>query len=57
MSKIFARPRVAFPEDVRLETKDGTVRLFESQRPGGLELTRLLESPAGVAHLRYRVVR
>ena len=36
---------------------DGGVRLFESQRPGGLELTRLLESPAGVAHLRYRVVR
>jgi dihydrofolate reductase len=37
----------------------GGVRLFEglAGAPGRLELTRMLESPSGVAHLRYRVVR
>ena len=33
---------------------DGT-RLFGGGTAGSLELTRLVESPAGVAHLRYRV--
>ena len=36
------------------------VRLFENHlanTPGELECTRLIESPTGVAHLRYRVVK
>ncbi len=36
------------------------VRLFEdhlADAPAGLECTRVLESPTGVSHLRYRVVR
>jgi dihydrofolate reductase len=36
------------------------VRLFEDDlaaAPGELECTRVLESPTGVAHLRYRVVK
>src|SRR5918992_3583738 len=36
------------------------VRLFEKHLgdgPGRLELTRMIESPTGVSHLRYRVVR
>ena len=34
------------------------VRLFEglADVPGGLECTRVVESPTGVTHLRYRVV-
>jgi dihydrofolate reductase len=32
----------------------GGVRLFEDVEPRDLELTQLLESPTGVAHLRYR---
>jgi dihydrofolate reductase len=38
----------------------GGVRLFEDHvagAPGELECTRVVESPTGVAHLRYRVVR
>jgi dihydrofolate reductase len=37
----------------------GGVRLFADQMPGtpgGLELVRALESPTGVAHLKYRAV-
>ena len=36
------------------------VRLFENHvasTPGELECTRVIESPTGVTHLRYRVVR
>jgi dihydrofolate reductase len=36
------------------------VRLFENHvggAPAGLECTRVIESPSGVAHLRYRVAR
>jgi dihydrofolate reductase len=36
------------------------VRLFDSHladAPGELECTRVIESPTGVAHLRYRVVK
>ncbi len=32
-------------------------RLFEGAPPAELELTRAIESPAGVTHLRYRVAR
>jgi dihydrofolate reductase len=32
-------------------------RLFEGVPPAALELTRAIESPAGVTHLRYRVAR
>jgi dihydrofolate reductase len=38
----------------------GGVRLFEdhvAEAPGSLERTRALESPTGVTHLRYRVLR
>ncbi|MEA2455054.1 MAG: hypothetical protein QOI45_1316 [Thermoleophilaceae bacterium] len=38
----------------------GGVRLFDGQLAGapvGLELTRVLESPTGVTHVSYRVVR
>jgi dihydrofolate reductase len=38
----------------------GGVRLFEhhlADAPETLELTRAIESPSGVNHLRYRVVR
>jgi dihydrofolate reductase len=36
------------------------VRLFEdhlADAPGGLECTRVVESPSGVTHLRYRVAK
>jgi dihydrofolate reductase len=35
----------------------GGVRLFDGDTAGTLERTRVIESPSGVTHLRYRVVR
>jgi dihydrofolate reductase len=35
----------------------GGVRLFDGAAPGRLACTRTIESPTGVTHVRYRVVR
>ena len=35
----------------------GGTRLFEQSAPGELEALRVVESPSGVSHLKYRVVR
>ena len=53
--------RAGFLDEIQLHVAPlllgGGVRLFEQSAPGELEALRVVESPSGVSHLKYRVVR